>query len=85
MSDIGISQQYPNYSSASVDSYNGLKSELGKLKVRSQLHRYVGGLASWLATISLLMMGCLLFGGEIRLPVLLRVPLQNDHIRLPTR
>jgi len=75
MSDIGISQQYPDYSSAPVDSYNSLKSALGKLKIRSQLHSYAGGLAAWIASMSLLLIGWFLLGGVFRLPPALRVPL----------
>ena len=74
MSSTSIPQQYPDQPTNSVDSYTALKSALGKLKVRSQLLEYSGGLLLWLASVSLLLLAWLPLGGVLRLPIIVRVP-----------
>ena len=70
-----IPEQYSHESVPAEASYNYIRSTLRKLKVRSDLLKYSGGLLLWLASISLLMMGWLLLGGVLRLPVALRAPI----------
>jgi hypothetical protein len=69
-----ISKQYSHESMPGEASYNHIRSTLRKLKARSDLLKYSGGLLLWLASISLLMIGWLLLGGVLHLPVALRAP-----------
>jgi hypothetical protein len=80
MSDISISQQYSAQLAAAEVSYIDLRSALRKLKMRSQILRYSGGLLSWLASVSVLLLGWFLLGGVLRLVpayagMALRVPI----------
>ncbi len=75
MSTTSISEQYSHESMPGEASYKHIRSTLRKLKVRSDLLKYSGGLLLWLASFSLLMMGWLLLGGVLRLPVALRAPI----------
>ena len=70
MSSSSISQQY---SDQAATSYTDLRSTLRKLKTRSELLRYSGGLLSWLGAISLLLLGLALLGGMLQLPAAVRV------------
>ena len=72
MSDTIAYRQYHDRLTAAEASYTDLKSALRRLKIRSELLRYSAGLLSWLASISLLLMGWFLLGGVFRLPVILR-------------
>ena len=75
MSSTSVSQQYSAFLTAAEASYTDLKSALRKLKIRSELLRYSTGLLSWLASVSLLLIGWFLLGGILELPVVLRVPI----------
>ena len=73
MSDSSISQHYPDQPITSEAAYTSLKSTIGKLKTRSELLRYSGGMLSWLASVSILLMGLALLGGMLPLPTIARV------------
>ena len=73
MSSIGISRQ--NTETVAETSYAALKSALRKLKMRSDLLRYSGGLLSWLGAVLILLTGLALLGGMLPLPGAVRVSL----------
>ena len=64
MSSASISQQHNDQATSAKASYTDLSSTLRKLKARSELLRYSGGLLSWLGAVLLLLMGLSLLAGR---------------------
>jgi len=75
MSSADISKNYSYSITDAETSYKNLCSTIKNLNNRSQQLRYSSALFLWLASISLLLIGWLLLGGVLNLPVFLRLPL----------
>jgi len=72
MSDISVSERYLTHPENAESSYNHLRSEVEKLRLKSRFLACLNGLLLWIASLLILMILWFIFGGILHLPRLLR-------------
>jgi len=72
MSDVTISERYFPRPENAESSYNHLRSEVEKLRLKSRFLTCLNGLLLWFATLLVLMTLWFVFGGILHLPRILR-------------